>query len=135
MPATVFTAADVAKLKWIAGDWKGTGEGTSPFYERYRFDGEATLLVDSFDDEAFTKQTETTTFKLADGHFASVGKSRYAASEITGDSITFVPIVGVNNSFKWQRNSDDVWTATIMFPATADKPERQRLYKMERIKK
>ena len=30
-----FTAADIAKLKWIEGSWRGM-DGDKPFYERYK---------------------------------------------------------------------------------------------------
>ncbi|MFN2502099.1 MAG: hypothetical protein ABR530_08815, partial [Pyrinomonadaceae bacterium] len=41
--ASRLTAADVAKLKWIIGDWRGSGENQKPFFERYRFENENTL--------------------------------------------------------------------------------------------
>jgi len=40
--------------------------------------------------------------------------------------------VKTKNSFRWQRESDNVWTAIITWPAAEGKPARQRVYKMER---
>ena len=36
-PSNKFTAADVAKLKWIEGTWRGM-DGDKPFYERYKLE-------------------------------------------------------------------------------------------------
>jgi len=133
-PATL-TTADVAKLKWIIGSWKGTGDVEKPFYERYRFEGESTLAVDGFPDETLAKSDSTTLFALKDGKMGNSGETRWAASEITADSITFVPVAAARNTFKWQRVSDNEWKAILSWPATADKPARQRVYKMERVDK
>ncbi|HXU08596.1 MAG TPA: hypothetical protein VN743_06335, partial [Blastocatellia bacterium] len=36
-PSNKFTAADIAKLKWIEGTWRGM-DGDKPFYERYKIE-------------------------------------------------------------------------------------------------
>src|ERR1700755_1314463 len=43
-------AAELAKLRWIEGAWRGTGDVEKPFYERYRFENDSTLAVESFPD-------------------------------------------------------------------------------------
>ena len=133
-PRSGFTESDVDKLKWIVGDWKGTGDVEKPFFERYRFVDKTTLAVDGFPDESFTKADDTTLFALKEGAFGNSGDARWAASEITGYLITFVPVAGVRNTFKWQRVSDNEWKAILDWPAAGDKPARQRVYKMERVK-
>src|SRR5687768_16755589 len=42
-PSKNFTPADVAKLKWIEGTWRGM-DGDNPFYERYRIEGVAMIV-------------------------------------------------------------------------------------------
>jgi hypothetical protein len=64
-----FTTADVQKLRWIEGTWRGTGDVDKPFFERYRFEGDSVLLVDGFEDETLAKVTDTTRFELKDGEF------------------------------------------------------------------
>ena len=44
-PSKKFTAADVAKLKWIEGAWRGM-DGDKPFYERYKIE-ETAMVVES----------------------------------------------------------------------------------------
>jgi hypothetical protein len=126
------TAADLKKLRWIEGTWRGTG-GDKPFFERYRFESDSVLAVDGFEDETLAKVTETTRFELKDGEFGGGSEgSRYVATSLDERAIEFGPAVNVKNGFRWERESKDVWKATIILPATAEKPARQRVYKMER---
>jgi len=134
MPAAAkFTTADLSKLRWIEGTWRGTGDVEHPFFERYTFENDSTLVVDSFADERVSKVTETTRFELKDGQFGNGGEdSRWAAAVIDDNSITFVPVAKARNSFRFQRESKDSWKAILNWPATADKPARQRIYQMTR---
>ncbi len=127
------TAADLQKLRWIEGTWRGTGDTDKPFFERYSFVDATTLASDSFENEKVDKVSDTTLFELKDGEFGGGSEgSRWVATAIDDNSITFAPVTKARNSFIWRRESKDVWTAIIIFPATADKPARQRVYKMER---
>jgi hypothetical protein len=127
------TAADLQKLRWIEGTWRGTGDAGKHFFERYRFEGDATLLVDSFEDETLAKVTDTTRFELKDGEFGGGSEgARYVAVGLDDRSIEFGPALKVRNGFRWQRESKDTWKATILLPATKDKPARQLVYQMER---
>jgi hypothetical protein len=66
-------------LRWIEGTWRGSGVDQAPFFERYRFENESTLAVDSFSDEKLDKIEDTRRFELKDGWF---GSSSYVASSI-----------------------------------------------------
>ena len=125
------TAADLAKLRWIEGYWRGSGVDQKPFFERYRFENETTLAVDSFPDETLEKVDDTSRYELKDGQFTN---GSYVASAIDDQGITFEPIAGkAKNSFRWQRESADKWTAILKWPAADGKPARERVYNMERI--
>lgn len=133
-PALSINASDLKKLKWIEGTWRGTGDVEQPFYERYYFENESTLVVESFSDETLSKVTDVTRFDLKDGQFGNRGEgSRWAATELKEGSITFEPVVRARNSFLWERESNDVWRAVIKWPAAEGKPARQRVYRMERL--
>jgi hypothetical protein len=126
--------AELKKLRWIEGSWRGTGDVEKPFYERYYLEGGSTLVVESFDDETLSKVTDVTRFELKDGTFGNAGTgSRWAATALDDDSITFEPVVKARNTFRWQRESKDVWKATLDWPALGDKPARRRVYRMERL--
>ncbi|MCU1265197.1 MAG: hypothetical protein JWM21_1515 [Acidobacteria bacterium] len=130
---TNFSATDLAKLRWIEGTWRGTGDVENPFYERYRFESDSTLVVETFDNDKVDKVTDATRFELKDGQFGNGGSdSRWSATAIDGDSVTFAPVAKTRNSFRWKRVSKDLWQAILTWPAVDTKPARQRIYKMER---
>jgi len=128
--AKKFSTADIGKLRWIEGTWRGSGVDQAPFFERYRFENESTLVVDTFPDEKLTKVVDTSRFELKDGRF---GNGSYVASSIDDTGINFEPFANAKNSFKWQRVSDNAWKATLKWPADGTKPARERVYNMERI--
>jgi hypothetical protein len=129
--AKKFTTADVAKLRWLEGTWRGSGVDQPYFYERYRFENESTLAVDGFPDEKLEKVDDTSRFELKDGQF---GSSHYTASAIDDTSVDFEPIPGkAKNSFRWERVSDNSWKAILKWRAEGDKAARERIYNMERI--
>lgn len=72
-PSTNLTAADIAKLKWLEGTWKGM-DGDEPFFERYHFDG-TTMIVEGFKDGSLKEVSDTTRFELKDGQFGHAGRA------------------------------------------------------------
>ena len=128
------SADDLKKLRWIEGAWRGTGDVDKPFFERYRFESETTLAVESFTDETLGKTDDVTRFELRDGVFGNRGDgARWAATELDDNSVTFSPVAKARNTFRWQRESADVWKAVLDYPASEGKPARQRVYRMERL--
>ena len=129
-PSKKFTTADVAKLKWIEGTWRGM-DGDKPFYERYTVEETALVVqglkADGSPDEAPGR------FELKDGEFGKgEGDKRSVASEITADYVQFGPAVpGKLNRFRFERQSNGTWRAVLDWPATAEKPARQKIYVME----
>ena len=128
--AKKLSTADIAKLRWIEGTWRGSGVDQAPFFERYRFENESTLAVDSFPDEKLDKVEDTSRFELKDGVF---GNGNYVASSIDNNGITFEPLANAKNSFRWERISENAWKATLKWPADGNKPARERVYNMERM--
>ena len=129
-PSKKFTAADVAKLKWIEGTWRGM-DGDKPFYERYKIE-ETAMVVESLKADG-SVDGEPERFELKDGEFGKdEGDQRSVASEITSDYVQFVPAVGgKTNSFRFERQPNNTWRAVLDWPAKGDKPARQRIYIME----
>jgi hypothetical protein len=122
------------KLRWIEGTWKGTGDVEQPFYERYYFEKDSTLVVESYSDETLSKVSDVTRFELKGGEFGNGGESaRWAATELDDGSITFAPVARARNWFRWQRESKDLWKAVLDWPAAEGKPARRRVYRMERM--
>jgi hypothetical protein len=129
-PSNAITPADIAKLKWIEGTWRGE-DGDKPFYERYRFEGDTIMIVETFADETLSRIDDTSRFELRDGQFGhSEGNRRSAASSITADAVQFVPAAGAGNSFRFERQPGGKWRAVLDWPATADKPAGHKIYEM-----
>jgi hypothetical protein len=127
IPAKV-TANDLRKLLWIEGTWRGTGYQT-PFFERYSFENDETLIVEYLTDESVSKVDRTTRYDLKDGRF---GNDRSVATEVTDNYITFSSVANAKNTFRWQKESADSWKAVITSPATEKTPTREVIYSMER---
>ncbi|MBD0373849.1 MAG: hypothetical protein ICV60_23760 [Pyrinomonadaceae bacterium] len=128
------TTSELKNLRWIEGTWRGTGDGQQPFFERYHFENDSTLVVESFSDETLSKVTETARYELKDGQFGNSGDGpRWVATKFDNDSITFEPVARARNQFRWERQSNDVWKAVLTWPASQNNPAKQKVYQMERV--
>ena len=125
----LITPADLAKLRWIEGSWRGTGDIQKPFFERYHFENESTLVMESLTDESLSKVSETTRYELKDGHF---GNGRSVATAIDDNSITFGEVANPRNSYRFQRESDHSWKAILIYPSSGHTAEKPINYHMER---
>ena len=131
-----FSSADLKKLRWIEGTWRGTGGGVAPFVERYKFESDTTLAVETLEGEKSDKVTDVTRFELKDGEFGGGSEgSRYVATSIDDKSISFVPVVKARNSFRWEYESENSWKAILSLPARDQAPAKQTIYQMERWSK
>ncbi|HVQ40111.1 MAG TPA: hypothetical protein VMS31_21405 [Pyrinomonadaceae bacterium] len=129
----LITPADLAKLRWIEGSWRGTGDGQAPFYERYKFENDTTLVVETLTDETLSKVSEVDRFELKDGHFGkSANDSGSVATALDDTSITFSPLGKARNSFRFQRESDNAWRAILNW-TDKDGAAKERIYHMERL--
>lgn len=138
-PSNQITEADIAKLKWLEGSWRGM-DGDKPFYERIRFEG-STMIVETLEDGSLAKVTETGKFELKDGEWGhTVGSQRSAATSITDDMVQFVPakVPGApeggavkGSMFRFERKDDGTWLAVLDVPAARGQPASQKVYKME----
>jgi hypothetical protein len=126
------TEADLQKLKWIEGSWRGTGGGMPPFFERYRFENPTALVVESLEGE---KVTSTSRYTLQKGEFSSgTDAARTVATVFDGTSVTFEFVTRSRGSFKWQRENANAWKAILTFPAAGNRPAGERVYLLERTK-
>lgn len=130
-PGKGFTPADVAKLKWIEGTWRGM-DGDKPFYERYRIENNAAMVVETLKEDG-TVDGEPERFELNNGEFGKgEGDKRVAASEISENHVQFVRAVpGTGNSFRFQSGPNGGWNALLQWPAGGGQPARQKVYVME----
>ena len=130
-PSSNFTSADVAKLKWIEGTFRGM-DGDTPFYERYKII-ESSMIVESLKVDG-SVDGESDRFELKRGEFGKgEGDKRVAASEITDTYVQFVPAkIGSGlNSFRFEKDADGTWTALLEWPASQSKPGGRKRYRMQ----
>jgi hypothetical protein len=130
------TPKSFARLRWIEGTWRGAGtHGTTqaPFFERYRFADDSTLLVDAFPDSTLAKVSETTRFELRGGRLGNTGEgARWVAVRLDGEHVLFAPVARARNEFTWRREAKNRWLATI----TVRRPDgtvQERFYEMTRL--
>ena len=103
-----------------------------PFYERYKFENDSTLVVEGLADETLSKVNDVSRFELKDGHFGSgTADSGSVATALDENSIQFAPL-GKGNFFRFQRESDNSWKAILNW---TDKTgaAKERIYLMERM--
>jgi hypothetical protein len=127
----LITTADLAKLRWIEGSWRGTGVDQPPFYERYKFENDSTLVVETLADETLSKVSDVSRFELKDGHFGSgTADAGSVATALDDNSVTFAPL-GKGNFFRFQRESNNLWKAILNW--TEKGVAKERVYNMERF--
>ena len=140
--AARLTSRDLTLLRWIVGDWRGMGvDGTTqlPFYERYRFVDDSTLLVESFDDSTWRAPSERTRYELRAGRFGNDGTGAlWVAVGIDTLGVDFAPVARARNTFRWGRAAGSgrrpaQWQATIAWSAKGG-TRAQRHYRMERVR-
>ena len=125
--------SDMAKLRWIGGNWRGSGGGYDAFYERYVFEGDSVLRQYSFADSTFATAVDSSTVRLhGDSLFSESGDVRYLASSLRDSSVTFAPYARALNRFTWRRSSDTSWVAILM-PVDTTRPRVE--YRMVRIRR
>lgn len=125
-------AADMAKLRWLEGDWRGSGGGYDQFYERYLFDGDSVLRQYSFTDSTFSQAVDSSAVRLhGDSLFSESGEVRYVAAALRDTSVTFAPWARALNRFTWRRTSDTTWVA-ILTPVDTTRPRVE--YRMVRMR-
>lgn len=122
------------QLRWLEGRWRGDQPNGQPFFEGYRFENDSTLRSYSYADATSRVPTDSGAITLRAGQVTTgSGGARWIADELTAARIRFVPLAGVGNSFVWEKTSPDAWTATLSWPATAERPPRQVVYQMTRL--
>ncbi|HEX8734850.1 MAG TPA: hypothetical protein VF721_05960 [Pyrinomonadaceae bacterium] len=132
---TNFTKADFEKLRWLEGTWRGTDtDGKNQFYERYRPVDEAKIETESFSDAALSEIDRRSITYLENGSiYHRDGDLLWTATKLDDSTIEFAPKEKAAHSFRWKKESADVWTAT-MSAKDAHGSTHETVYRLERIK-
>ena len=132
---TNFTKSDFEKLRWLEGTWRGSdANGQNPFFERYRFVGDAKIEIDSYSDSTLSKVVSQSSVYLENSEVIHKnGRMLWTVNKLDGSLIEFAPKEKAANFFAWQKESADVWLARLAGKDAQGKPT-EKVYRMERIK-
>jgi hypothetical protein len=102
----MYTATDLAHLRFLEGRWKGTGPDGKPFYEAYDFVDPDTFRSRRYADASFSTATDGSTVAVEGGAIVSRwGEYSWRAVEVTPQGVCFEP-VNAPSSFCWRRAGD-----------------------------
>lgn len=127
-PATV-TTAQFQQLRWLEGNWIGSGGGIDDFYEGYHWVDDSTILKYEFPDSSFAAARDTSRIRLREGVVRSGANSHsWVAVSIDSMQATFAPERSVTNGFEWRRAGPSAWTARLTWDSSG--VPRERTYNM-----
>ena len=131
-PKTPIAPADFAKLKWMAGAWKGTAPDETALFERIRFTNDSTIDITYFADSLTGRQTGAAKVNLSVGRvYLTLGPGRWGATRVDEGGAYFVPQVNAHNTYSWVYQSNDAWTATMRTGMGGI--DRSTTFKMQRV--
>ena len=62
-----YSLADFQALRYVEGDWRGSGYEGGPFYESYRFADDSTIEMTAWTDSTMTVARESSQYLFRDG--------------------------------------------------------------------
>jgi hypothetical protein len=126
--------AQFHSLAWLEGRWRGRTDRGQWFYESYALVNDSTLATHTYPDSTFAAPTDSSEIRLRGSEVVSQsGRKRWLAAALDSSHVRFVPVAGARNTFTWRRQSPDVWTATLRWPAKIGRRTRTVVYRMERV--
>jgi hypothetical protein len=129
-----FTSRHLKSLAWLYGRWRGTQPNGNAFFEGYRLLNDSTIRTYNYADSVSVVPTDSGAISLRGGKITTgSGATIWAVSRLDDGLVVFDPVQGARNSFMWRRDSATQWTATLGWPATADRPGREVVYVMRKI--
>jgi hypothetical protein len=115
------TTADLQALRYLDGDWRGSGYEGGPFYESYRFVNDSTIEMTAWTDSTMTAEGKKSQYMLRDGVIRTSDGARLVSVDEDGHHFQ-----GPSSRWTFKQVSPDRWTARVG-PST--------IYTMDRIAK
>ena len=108
-----YKKADLKKIKWIEGKWKGIYQG-KPFYEIYEFINDTTLRITSYEWDGKDSSKSSRSFVYwKDGSYYLGDEMNYKVTNISDKEIKMLPNHKANNDILWKYNSNNSWKAIL----------------------
>jgi hypothetical protein len=126
------TLEQFKRLRWLSGAWQGSGGAYPVFFEDYRVVDDSTIKMRSFKDAALSKVTDSSSIELRNGVVSDRHSGRASvAIELTPSTVHFVPEGATRGGFTFNRQSADLWTATLH---SATEGGHETVYLMRRLR-
>ena len=125
--------AQFQQLRWVEGDWMGSGGGIAAFYERYKWVDDSTISKFDIDGPAASgavKDSGYITLRAGVVRTGSAARS-WIVTSMDSSHVVFAPEQRGSNGFEWRRAGAFRWTARLTWDSAGI--ARERTYEMTRI--
>jgi hypothetical protein len=114
-----FNSADLRKMKWLEGTWKGIANG-EPFYEAWKFVNDSVMVNFGIDvKNGDTLIEESAPMILSRGEIWMGQTIRWKASRLVGNEIVLKnDTAKFSNTIIWMHTSDDHWFTILEHPGS-----------------
>lgn len=102
------TIADLQALRYLEGDWRGSGYEGGPFYESYRFVNDSTIEMTAWTDSTMSTARERSEYALRDGVIRSGSGGRLVSVDENGHHFR-----SGSSAWTFRQISPDRWTAQV----------------------
>lgn len=102
------TIADLQALRYLEGDWRGSGYEGGPFYESYRFVNDSTIEMTAWTDSTMTTPRERSEYVLRGGVIRTGSGGRLVGVDENGHHFR-----RGSSTWTFRRISPDRWTAQV----------------------
>lgn len=102
------TIADLQALRYLEGDWRGSGYEGGHFYESYRFVNDSTIEMTAWTDSTMTAPRERSEYALRSGVIRTGSGGRLVGMDADGHHFR-----SGASTWTFRRVSPDRWTAQV----------------------
>ena len=103
-----YTIRDLQALRYLEGDWRGSGYAGGPFYESYRFVNDSTIQMTAWSDSTLTTARERSEYALRNGVILTDDGGRLASVDSGGHHFR-----RGSSAWTFRQVSPDRWTAQV----------------------
>lgn len=102
------TLADFHALRYLEGDWRGSGYAGGPFYESYRIVNDSTIQMTAWTDSTLATPRDQTQYMLRDGVIGTDDGGRLVRFDADGHHFQ-----RGSSSWTFRHVSANQWTARV----------------------
>ena len=103
-----YSLADFQALRYVEGDWRGSGYDGGPFFETYRFVNDSTIEMTAWADSSMTAAREQSQYILRGGVIQTSKGARLVRVDQDGHRFE-----AASHGWTFRQESADRWTARV----------------------